>query len=168
MGDQEATKGFDIFGTGAILQELRLETALETEILDVLKDLRGLVNRLVPKPAVRIRLYRFVQGQFVEVTAMGFQLQDVQSVPLSITFVDADGNPTPAPAGLVPVWASSDLSKIAVTPAADGLTAVARGTGGLGDAQVNVTAGALAGQWPVTLVAGPPASITITPGTPTP
>ena len=99
---------------------------------------------------------------------MGFQLQDVQSVPLAISFVDADGNPTSAPAGVVPVWSSSDLTKIAVTPAADGLSTVAAGTGGLGDAQVNVTAGALAGQWPVTLVAGPPASIVITPGTPTP
>ena len=97
---------------------------------------------------------------------MGFQLQDVQSVPLSITFVDADGNQTPAPAGLVPVWATSDATKVAVTPAADGLSAVAAGTGGLGDAQINVTAGALAGQWPVTLVAGPPSSIVITPGTP--
>ena len=166
MGDQEGARGFDIFGTGAILQELRGQTALQTEIRDVLKEVRGLVNRLVPKPAVRVKLYRLVHGQFVEVTAMGFQLQDVQSVPLSITFVDADGNQTPAPAGLVPVWATSDATKVAVTPAADGLSAVAAGTGGLGDAQINVTAGALAGQWPVTLVAGPPSSIVITPGTP--
>ena len=55
-----------------------------------------------------------------------------------------------------------------VTPAADGLSAVASGQSGLGDAQISVTAGSLTGQLTVTVVAGPPASITITPGAPTP
>lgn len=147
-------------------QELALAsivTRLDTQT-DLLKAIR---DGLIPKPAVAIRFNALINGH-QEVGIVSFQLQDIQSVPLSLTFVDADGNPTSAPAGVTPVWSSSDPTKVSVTPAADGLTAVASGASMLGDAQINVTAGALAGQLAVTVVAGPPASIQIVPGIATP
>jgi len=145
----------------AVLGMIAADLDRQTEILMQLRD------GLVPKPAVAIRFNALINGH-QEVGIVSFQLQDIQSVPLSLTFVDADGNPTSAPAGVTPVWASSDTTKVSVTPAADGLTAVASGASVLGDAQINVTAGALAGQLAVTVVAGPPASIQIVPGIATP
>ena len=140
-----------------ILRELKQHTRLLTDIR----------NALVPKPAVKIRFSAVINGT-QEVGIVGFQLQDIQSVPCTIGFVDADGNPAAAPAGVVPAWASSDTTKANVTPAADGMSAVVSGAKGLGDVQINVTAGALTGQLIVTVVAGPPAGIVVTPGTPTP
>jgi len=143
------------------LGDVRTALDSQTEIL------KGIRDALVPKPAAAIRFTAVLNG-IPEVGIVSFQLQDIQSVPLTLSFVDADGNPAAAPAGITPTWATSDATKVTVTPAADGLSAVASGQSGLGDAQISVTAGSLTGQLTVTVVAGPPASITITPGAPTP
>jgi hypothetical protein len=71
-------------------------------------------------------------------------LTDTQQVPLAVAFLNKAGNP--APVDGAPVWSSSDETVLTVTPAADGLSAVAKATGKLGTAQVSVTADADRGE----------------------
>jgi hypothetical protein len=63
-------------------------------------------------------------------------LTDIQKVNLTIQPVDAKGNPATVP--VPPTWTSSDATILTVTPAADGLSAVALAVGPLGTAQVTV------------------------------
>lgn len=51
---------------------------------------------------------------------MTIALTDIQKVVLHVVAVDGKGNPTTAGLGL-PVWASSDSSKIALLATSDGL-----------------------------------------------
>lgn len=73
-----------------------------------------------------------------------FVLQDTQKVKLSVSFVDAAGNP--ADVDGAPGWDSSDPSVVAVEPSEDGLSCYAVAVGPLGSAQVSVTADALIGE----------------------
>ncbi len=75
---------------------------------------------------------------------MSYILPDDKKVTLSIQPVDARGNP--AKIDGVPAWSSSDPAVLEVTPAADGLSAVAVPVGPLGVVQVNVQADADLGE----------------------
>ena len=99
--------------------QARAETILLTDIKALLVDIK---TALVPKPATRGRI--LINGGVIP---MGFQLQDVQKVTATFQFTDADGNPAPAPAGAVPQWASSDVTKATVAAAADGMSATIAG-----------------------------------------
>lgn len=67
-------------------------------------------------------------------------LTDLQKCTISVAFTDAAGNP--ATVDGTPTWTSSDPSIILVTPADDGMSAVATTVGPLGTSQVAVTADA--------------------------
>jgi hypothetical protein len=96
-----------------------------------------------------------------------FVMTDSQKVALSITVVDAKGNP--ANVDGAPTWTSSDASVVTVAAAEDGLSAVATAVGPLGTAQVNVQADAdlgegseaIAGVLDVQIVGGKAVSLTI-------
>lgn len=79
-------------------------------------------------------------------------LTNTQKITYSLKIEDAFGNP--AKVDGVPEWSSSDPSILTVTPAADGLTAVAETVGPLGNVQVRVSADADlgAGVRPITAV----------------
>src|SRR5262245_27492916 len=99
-------------------------------------------------------------------------LTDLQKVTLSVSFVDAAGNP--ATVDGAPTWSSSDSSITVVTPSADGLTAVASTVGPLGTSEVSVTADAdlgtgvtpVTGTLDVQVVASQATAATIGTGTP--
>lgn len=67
-------------------------------------------------------------------------LTDEQRVSATVQFLTAAGNP--ARVDGVPVWASSNTAVADVAASADGLSAVITTPGGIGTAQVNVTADA--------------------------
>ena len=85
---------------------------------------------------VLVRVAHVIQSRFAgsELPARTFS---VTSEPLS---ADPPGNP--ATVDGVPSWASSDPSIVSVTPAPDGLSAVAESTGNLGNVQISVAADA--------------------------
>lgn len=97
-------------------------------------------------------------------------LTDEQKVSLSISFLDAEGNPTTVTE--VPVWTVSDPALLAVTPSADGLSAEVTTVGPLGTGQVTVSVtgsdiqGTLTGVLDVQVIGSAAASIAITAGTP--
>jgi len=101
-----------------------------------------------------------------------FVLTDTQKTALAIAVVDAKGNA--ALIDGVPVWTSSDDAILAVTAAADGLSAVAVAVGPLGQAQVNVSAdadlgagvSAITGTLDVQVIAGAAVAVTIAAGAP--
>lgn len=104
---------------------------------------------------------------------MSLVLTDNQQVTLTIAPVDVKNNP--APVDGVPTWSSSDATIVAVTPAADGMSAVAVAVGPIGTAQVNVSADAdlgagvttISGTLDVQVQAGNAVSLGISAGTPT-
>lgn len=100
-------------------------------------------------------------------------LTDTQKIALGpLKFTDAKGEPAPVQG--VPVWHSSDDTVIALTVAADGLSAVAT-AGKPGTAQVSVSADAdlsdsvatITGTKDFEVQAGQAVSIDIPTGTPT-
>ena len=101
-------------------------------------------------------------------------LTDAQKVALSVTFLDAAGNP--ASVDGAPVWGSSDPTIVLVEAATDGLSAVATAVGPLGSAQVNVTADAdlgagvesITGLLDVNVVGDKAVTVAIAAGTPEP
>ena len=104
---------------------------------------------------------------------MSFQMSDSQQVTLSVSFADKRGNPVPAPVGAQPPsWLVDNAALLSLTPAADGLSCVAASVGPLGTATVSVKVSdaqgnALAsGSLGVTVIGGAPATVVVTPGTP--
>jgi len=98
------------------------------------------------------------------------QLTDIQHDSLALSAADAAGNPAPLPAGSV-TWGISDPTILAITPAADGMSADVAAQGPLGTAQVLVSVAldpttTLTGTLDVTVVASAAATIQIVPGTP--
>ena len=75
---------------------------------------------------------------------MSLVLTDVQKVDLSVTPVDARGNPGVLDG--VPVWSTSDDTLVDVTPSDDGLSATIVAKGPLGTCQISVTADADLGE----------------------
>ena len=98
-------------------------------------------------------------------------LTDTQEVDLAIQPLDKKGKP--AQVDGVPAWVSSDTTIITVTPAADGLSAVAT-AGNIGHAQVTVSADAdlgpgvttITGVLEIDVAGGQAVSLGITAGTP--
>ena len=79
---------------------------------------------------------------------MAIQLTDIQKVTLSISAVDAAGNPAPIENA---TWVSSNPAVLTVVASTDGLSAVATTVGPLGNAQVQVSADARIGEGEVVL-----------------
>jgi len=102
---------------------------------------------------------------------MAIQLTDIQKVTLSISAVDAAGNPAPIENA---TWVSSDPTVLTVTADANGLTAVAETVGPLGNVQVQVNADARIGEGEVLLqgvldvevIASEATALTVAAGTP--
>jgi hypothetical protein len=99
-----------------------------------------------------------------------FILLDDQVVTATVSYVDDEGNPATAPAGVTAAWSSADPDgTLALTPSADGTSCVIKATGKLTvtqAAQVTVMAGTLSGIAQVQVNASAAASIAIGLGTP--
>ena len=80
-----------------------------------------------------------------------FKLTAIQQVSCAITYVDAHGNPAPVEGP--PSWSSSDESVIALDVADDGMSALVKAAGPIGQAQVSVMADARFGPQVVAVVA---------------
>lgn len=125
----------------------------------------------VPKPAVKldIEFTLYFAGSSVRGLKMAYSMADDATVGFVIRAVDAKGNP--ASLDGVPEWAVSDDDLLAVTPAADGLSASVSAVGPLGTAQVQVTADArmgpevleITGSLDITIVAGEAVMISLEP-----
>lgn len=101
------------------------------------------------------------------IATMALILTDTQQVTLAISGgADKKGNPATLPPG-VPAWTVSDPTILAVTPAADGLSAVVTAVGAIGTAQVQAVVGGLTGVLDVQVTAGSATSVLVTAGTPT-
>src|SRR5271155_5537229 len=81
--------------------------------------------------------------------ASNFVLLDDQVVTALVSYVDDEGNPAVAPAGVTPAWSAADPDgTLSIAPSADGSSCVIKATGKLTvtqAAQVTVSAGALCG-----------------------
>lgn len=108
---------------------------------------------------------------------MKLTLTDIDLCVLTIDpskILDKRGNP--APLDGAPSWESSDPAKVAIEPAADGMSATISAVGPLGTAQVIVSADArlgpdtktITGTLDVEVTASEAATIEITPGEVTP
>jgi lysophospholipase L1-like esterase len=157
-----------------------------TEIASTLRDVRHLLHDVVlglhevlealrPAPAALTFTRALYDDGSVERNPMSVSMSDTQKVTLTLGTNDAKGQPTPLPVfDTPPAWLSSDPKTVTVTPAADGLTAVATAVGPLGTATVTATASvggnALApAAIDVAVVTGGPAvALTVTAGTPEP
>jgi hypothetical protein len=131
-----------------------------------------------------------IQGELVSGAAVGFifsadldghltigvksiTMTDTQQVTLSIQPVDGKGNL--APVDGVPTWLSSNTEVVTVTPAADGMSAIAAAVGPLGTATVSVKADAdlgagvspITSSVDITVTGGTASTLKITEGTPT-
>jgi hypothetical protein len=98
---------------------------------------------------------------------MPFTLSDVQEIDLSISGVDAAGNPAVIKGA---AWDTSDKSVLALTPTPDGTTCTVVSTGKLGKSQVTVTAqgpkGPVHGVFDIEVVGSDAVAITVNPGAP--
>jgi hypothetical protein len=99
-----------------------------------------------------------------------FILLDDQVVTALVSYVDDEGNPAVAPAGVVPAWSAADPDgTLSLAPSADGNSCVIKATGKLTEmqaAQITVTAGSLTGAVQIQVNASAAASISIGLGTP--
>jgi hypothetical protein len=102
--------------------------------------------------------------------ASNFILLDDQVVTALVSYVDDEGNPAVAPAGVTPAWSSVDPDgTLALAPSADGSSCVIKATGKLTvtqAAQLTVTARALSGIVQIQVNASAAASVAIGLGTP--
>jgi len=150
---------------------IRIFSTFQQQQAEILTRLEEIKDILTPGPAVKIIFTAELDGTITE-GATSMNLRDDQQVTLTIQPVDKKG--APAPVDGVPVWASSDATVVAVTPAADGMSAVVVGVAP-GTARVVVTADAdtgagvtdLTGTLDFTVTGGSAVSITITAGEPT-
>jgi hypothetical protein len=102
--------------------------------------------------------------------ASNFILLDDQVVTALVSYVDDEGNPAVAPAGVTPAWSSVDPDcTLALAPSTEGSSCVIKATGKLTvtqAAQVTVTAGMLSGIVQIQVNASAAASVAIGLGTP--
>lgn len=73
-------------------------------------------------------------------------LSNIQEQDVSVRFTNAIGNP--APINGVPVWVSDNTEILQVFPSEDGMSAVIRTVGLVGNCNVTVTANASFGETP--------------------
>lgn len=101
----------------------------------------------------------------------GFVMTDSQQVNITVKFVDKKGNAATVPNP--PTWAVDNTELLAVTPAADGMSADVVAVGPLGDGTVSVKAldnsgnTVASGSLAVTITGGGATTATLTPSTPT-
>jgi len=112
-----------------------------------------------------LRLWMTIQGDDL----MAVTMSDTQQVVITISAVDAKGNP--ATISGIPTWSVDDVTIAVVVPAADGMSALVKAAVHTGTATVTATATSggttLTGQVLVTVVGGAPISLVMSPGTPT-
>jgi hypothetical protein len=72
---------------------------------------------------------------------MAFALLDTQKVLATVSYTDVDGNPASLPAGVIPVWSSSNATILTVDASGDpsGLTAMVTAVGPLGTATISTS-----------------------------
>jgi hypothetical protein len=144
---------------------------LLTEILGVTRGILRAV-RIPVTPAVLNMIATLPNGAVVEGNHVNAVINDVQSVPITLT----ENKPDPTAGGktvAVPVvgpvvWASSDPAVVSITPATDTLSAVAAAVGPNGTATISAVADGFTGTLDVTVVDSEVGSLTLVPGTPTP
>jgi hypothetical protein len=97
--------------------------------------------------------------------ASNFILLDDQVVTAFVSYVDDEGNPAVAPAGVTPAWSLADPDgTLSLASSTDGSSCVINATGKLTvtqAAQVTVTAGALSGIVQIQVNASAAASVSI-------
>jgi len=84
------------------------------------------------------------------------------SQQILLTLAPKDRRGETAPVDGIPTWASSDETLLAVLPAADGMSALVKAVGPLGDGRVTATADADLGDGVVPITGA--ADFTVTPG----
>lgn len=137
----------------------------------ILEQLAQIIETLTPGDAVALIFTAHLEDGTTLEGVSQMELRDDQNVGLAIQPVDKKGKP--ALVDGVPVWASSDETVVTVSPAGDGMSAVASGVAP-GSARIVVTADAdlgagvtpLTGTLDFTVTAGAAATITITAGIP--
>jgi hypothetical protein len=95
-------------------------------------------------PRIKFSMLNVENTLQVKGDIMAFQLPIDKKVTVSISPVDAKGNPAKVEGA--PVWAFSDPTQCEVVPSADGMSAVLSPLGPLGTGQLNVTADADLGE----------------------
>jgi hypothetical protein len=97
-------------------------------------------------------------------------LPDNMELPMTVTALDAAGNPVSLPPGSLS-WLVDNAAGMTLTPSSDTLSCVCTPVGPLGVYNVTVSStGALVatGQLQITVAASAPVAITVVPGAPTP
>lgn len=120
-----------------------------------------------PRP---VQILLFIRGKKVNHMT---PLKTNDMLPFTISPADADGNPTAGAFDAPPVWSSSDVTVVAVSASADGLTGNCTSpTGKLAGATISVSGlvngVSIQGTAQINVVPGDIASIVLVPGTPTP
>lgn len=101
------------------------------------------------------------------------QMSDVQSTIVTVSAVDARGNPVAATALGTPAWSVDNPNVLALTPSADGSSCSCAAVGPLGGANLTFTGTlpgdvAVSGTLAFTIVSSAAVTVTLTPATPTP
>jgi hypothetical protein len=120
-----------------------------------------------PAPGVAVRALIKVKGAgwSVEGNDMAVALQLGQSVGLTISFLDAGGQPASKPGAVT--WSSSDATTVSVTPnPTDDTQATAVSVAEGKTATITATSGGLSATIDISVGAGAAVSATITAGTP--
>ena len=100
---------------------------------------------------------------------MAVTMTDLQSVTISVGATDSKGNPATVTGPMV--WAVDAPATVSITPAADGMSAVAAAVGPDGTGNVTVTDsgdGGLTGTLAVQVVSSAATALTLTAAAPTP
>lgn len=127
-----------------------------------------------PEMATALEFYTIIDGRLTKVEKM-YPLKVTQNLPLILKPVDAKGNPALVDTtNGVPTWGISDVSFAELEVAADGMSALLKPKGPLGQFQVLVTADAdlgagvkeILGAMDVETIAGEAVSVVIAAGVP--
>ncbi len=162
--DQDLSARFKRLETA--VAAIAAEQARQGKLLDEISE------AVKPLPAVGFVFTVELEGQITQgVTTM--QMTNSQQVLVSIQPVDKKNQP--AAVDGIPVWASSDETIATVTPDANGLSAVVKAVGPLGDCKISVTGdadlgpgvSAIFGTLDVSIVQGQAVGFNLTVGTPT-
>lgn len=129
---------------------------------------RLLEKILTPVGDLRVKFFDRLKGKVITMA----NLKVSQKLPLSISIVDAGGNP--ALVDGLPIWSVLDPAKGSLAVSPDGLSAEFQPLGPLGDTEIQVKADAdlgagvreILGSLPVSIAAGDAVSIQIAAGSP--
>lgn len=157
-----AAKVWIAFAAVGVIAAGVILAAQQPEIAPTLRML-GLAMGATLFAAITFEAIRAV-GPQEEILVMSFVLSDSQQTTVAVAFKDKRGNVTKADG--IPAWTVSDPALLAVTPAADGLTAAVAAVGPVGAGSVTAKLGGVSASLDVQVVAGPPASAVVTAGDP--